>query len=265
MKRIIFIVALILSLFLCQGVEARGIFPAVSIDLAATEVWATWDESTEEGLATDDIFVALMENVNTGGNETAQGGGLSGVSLVLTQVGNISGATTTPRTRYFDHADDYMTTATVQTLIGQPAWTWIMKVNLLAIGDNTYGCFFGVPGGDYLYLFLNGADNTLKLYLMDGGVLTVNTVSTVGTVSTGIQWWAIWYDGTNIRWGFTTTRPTKLSDFNSNNRGSAAWASGRFTGTWSNVERPVGHNARPIYGYVYYVIMSKACLIDNGL
>jgi len=69
--------------------------------------WAAWDETSESGLASDDTFVCFFENPSAGGDETGQGGGLTGSDLVLTQSGNVAGATGSPPSRQLDGTDDY--------------------------------------------------------------------------------------------------------------------------------------------------------------
>ena len=64
---------------------------------SAAPSWSTWNELSESGLADDDTFVVMLEQTGAGGNETGQGGGLSGANLVLTDASaNIAGATGSP-------------------------------------------------------------------------------------------------------------------------------------------------------------------------
>lgn len=98
--------------------------------------WANWDEGTEAGWGDqNNVFICFFENPVANGDETGQGGGLSGADLVLTEAGSVAGATGTPPTRIFDGSDNrFQFTQNVfdNIAVGADEWTIILKLKDLA-------------------------------------------------------------------------------------------------------------------------------------
>lgn len=229
--------------------------------------WATWDEITESGWGDSaNNYICLMENASAGGNETGQGGGLSGADLVLTQTGSVAGATGSPPKRQFDGANDVLdaTSSFVNGLFLGSTWTFIQKWNALVVSGLSLN-FFWNSATDYLNLERD-AGGHLRLYVADSGGNKATAYTTAAIPSSGDVWVMGWYDGGSglIRCGWATSKPTKWSDFAANNRASVSnsISYGGLGGRTSPVgNTPGGHFPQ---GSLYYVIGSKKCLIDNA-
>lgn len=90
------------------------------------------------------------------------------------------------------------------------------------------------------------------------------TSSTPNT--TGDVYFAIWYDGTYLRWGFTDSgsKPTKWSDFTSTDRGSWTGSCGYTSGDFTIIKFGARENtSAPLAPSYYYFVCSKSVLIDN--
>jgi len=233
--------------------------------------WENWDETSEATLASDDIFVCLMENVNAGGDETGRGGGLTGADLVLTQTGNIAGMSDGHRT--LDGTDDYftVTTAFLDALIANVnnTWTIILKVDNITLNTDDYFLFLNSEPVN-TNAFSSPITATDKYYM----TTYQNSSYDVGTTTDSLQaateyYICIWADGTDMRMGFTTTRPTKWSDFGENDRVLFGTNTGAFSGltfdhaTYRTFFSAAGTGC--LAADFYYMVMSKTCLIDNDL
>ena len=133
-----------LGLGAIEDARGWGILPALmggSEPSVTTGAWSAWDELSEATFATDNIFVALMENTSAGGNEVGQGGGLSEVNRTLTQAGNIAGATGSPLMRQFDTSKWMTLTDTLANFICSATYTIIMKWNTV---NDAQGDFFRI-------------------------------------------------------------------------------------------------------------------------
>ncbi|HDZ26267.1 hypothetical protein LCGC14_1594280 [marine sediment metagenome] len=238
--------------------------------------WADWDEKKESGLASDDTFVCLMENLSAGGNEVGQGGGLTGADLVLTQSGNIAGLS--GGRRQMDGADDFfaMTTAALDTLISNPSerWTIVVKgtdIQTDAVNNNFLASFRNAGNTENIALRVDSANKLGHLYDQDGaGQDFLLTTDAMGTTTE--YYTMIWADGTEkVRLGYATLKPTKWSDFAANDRKEVANAAftGDFSGeTWDGTNHiGTGPNGAGIGCMVFkldYVILSKLSFIDNS-
>lgn len=235
--------------------------------------WADWDETSEAGLATSNTFVCFLENASSGTNEIGQGAGLAESDRTLTQSGNIAGATGSPPSRLFDGSDDLMamTVNLSNLLAGGGNWTIITKIKV--VSNNATEAPFAFYGAqDHIYAMFNGSGNILFRCQKDT-VNKINVTSTDAMTMNQIGYIGLWYDGTYIRGGFIdggsptpNTKPTKWSDFNANDRVSATdtitWIAGDFDGT-----KYLGGYFSASYAlqcYIYYIVISNTCLIDNG-
>lgn len=232
--------------------------------------WKTWEEDSEATLASDDIFVCFMENTNASGDETGQGGGLSGANLVLTESGTIAGATGTPPTRVLDGVNDYftMTNAAVDALIGNTdnTWTIILKVSTLTTTNDYFMTFEQTGGDEFLRIYRTNVTGTLGFYTSQDDVAETKT-TTNATLADTTYYIAFWTDGTTMRGGFTTTRPTKLSDFDEDELVEFETNTGAFSGETFDAAQYIfaySSGVSPIACKAYYTIISKTCLIDNN-
>jgi len=237
-------------------------------EAAAPSSWADWDEQSESTLDVDqdgdgneDTFICFFENTNAGGDETGQGGGLTGSDLVLTQSGSVAGATGSPPSRQLDGTDDRFTmTDTFWDLItNKTNWSIFFKLeghdvdteNALLDNDNLTG--------DRVAFRITNTN------LLEGRTQDNNTwTATTDTIpSTGVFWFGVWCDGTDVRFGFSTTgKFSKWSELDSGKRVQFAnpdpldglvrlWPFVNYQGSFHYP------------GKVYYIVVSKICLIDN--
>ena len=229
--------------------------------------WADWNEAAENTLASDDIFVALMENTNAGGNETGQGGGLTGADLVLTDINTVDGAAGDPIGRDITADNKYFlaTEAAANALLSNDTgWTVIVKVSDLDAAQN-----------DGFFKMFDAADNRIVCYLdansklyspaEEGGTQEFET--SADAVAGGTTYWiCAWSDGIEMHYGFSITKPTKKSDFNAGKLLSFTTITGSFAGVeWNNAQLPsIGYGSNALNGIIHYAIMAKTCLIDNN-
>lgn len=230
--------------------------------------WATWDETSEVTLADDNIFVCLMENVNNGGDETGQGGGLSSPNTVLTESGTLAGATGSPPTRDFDGTDDAltMTTSAVDALLGNNTWTIIVKVtNLDLVTNDTFFSFWDAASENGINCYITSTD-TIFFSAEDGNV-NEGEQTTDSLAAATTYYIAMWSDGSVLRAGFSTTKPTKWSDFDAGKREEWSTIVGSFDGVTFEAAQKIADNTGgtgELGGEIYYVVMAKTCLIDNS-
>ncbi|MBU2177672.1 MAG: hypothetical protein KJ556_21480 [Gammaproteobacteria bacterium] len=232
---------------------------------AGPDSWADWDELTEAGLASDDTFVCFFKSAT--GNETGQGGGLTGVNLVLTEFGDPAAAAGTPPSRLLDGTGDYFTVnSTLAGLITQStAWTIIIKVEDAAINLQT------------AFIQWTGTDEQILLSGDNNAPMTVTWLRTqqdtnyeTGTEdiwsNSGFNYVCIWADGTDLRAGYATSKPTKWSDFAATKRHLFTVNTGDYTGETFTVNRFFSWNgANELACKAYFVVVSKkGDLIDNA-
>lgn len=241
--------------------------------------WASWDETSEAGLSSDNILVYMFENVNANGNEVGTGSTLSVADRTLTQVGSVvAGATGSPPSRYSDGASGCFRLSTnALSFLFSNTWTLMIKVNnwtnpftctyysfiasLISYDGSTHGQLrmSSPTGGGGLRLEAN--DNTNAIRLASN---TTDDVSTSGDI-----YIAIWNDGSaNVRAGFATTKPNKWSDFSATKRleGSAPCPlnSPSFVNYSDYLFRYRNGQNSEFQGNLFYVIISNTCLIDNN-
>jgi len=186
--------------------------------------WATWDETTEAGWGDSaNTFIALFENVNTGGNETGQGAGLSEANRTLTQVGNVAGAIGSPPSRVMDSTDDSftLTSAWADALFTNGAWTIIFKLEDVEDVANMY--LFSIYGNngaaqhEQISLSHSVAKKLTLLIYQNGSVETATTANIIPT--SGPLYVFAYADGTNpVRAGFSVTKPTTWAGVAANDK-----------------------------------------------
>jgi len=255
---------------------------------ASKNSWTAWDEQSEFTLDVDqdgdgngDTFICFFENPTTGGDETGRGGGLSGSDLVLTQAGNIAGATGSPPTRYTDGSDDSfnLTTNFAKTLFINTTWTIIAKGRDVKHGSGSNNIsnicqFYGNSAGNRrcgISMVIDSSEPNQVLStwgynaIDDTQAATVKTTAAVPT--TGDVYFIHEWDGTTRRMGFSTTKPTSWDDIPSSQKITLN-IGGNYTDpvSFDQYGRRFfndynGGNA--IEGYFYYVIVSKVPLLSG--
>jgi len=189
--------------------------------------WAGWDETAEDTLASECIYVAMMENTVTGGGEIGQGSTLDETARTLSQAGSVPGATGSPPSRTMIASSTQYLQAT-DDLIGflrNDTFTIILKWDG---GTSTGLCRFDMDPTFYptnkmgtfgftrvvngtaaapfmLYCGVDGVNN--PVYRNPGDATYFNS---------GGPWWHVLFsDGTTVYCGLKkgTTKPTALSDF----------------------------------------------------
>ena len=232
-----------------------------------TEVssWADWDELTEAGLASDDIFVCMMENPVDDSNELGQGGGFTGADLVGLNVGTVVGATGSPPSRAFAPSDAMTwTKEAFNAIVVGDSFTFVQKWTDYSDITSTYPAVFSLST-EQLWLNVN-ASSKLELSYTDQTTTGVPyaVVTTDSVPTTGPVYFAIWSDGSSVSFGFCTSKPTKLSDFDVGKR--VVWAiSADWDGAASGECCMASYSAsgQPT-GNLFYFVASKTCLIDNA-
>lgn len=274
MKRIGYIVIAALLLFgLCQAVYG---LPGVMHSMlggsagggpSTTGSWSSWNEASQETLNVD--YVVFFDASNNGADETgySASGEVTGTALTLTQHGNVVGSTD-GSSRELDGVNDYFTYLNRtfgNSIRVADEYTAIWK--LKSGNPRAEGGLFRAYSGDGLCRFdvRIGKDTagavTFWLDDQDNAVEERTTSDVMSGNST--YYVAVWHDGSETRAGFTSVRPTKLSDF-------ASGASVLFTNQYSGFGVPddqkyVGYIPTAIYlenTALYYMIMDSTCLIN---
>lgn len=233
--------------------------------------WADWNETVEAGWGSSNANICLMEG-SLGANETSVGV-LTGDDLVYTQHGVIAATSGSPSKRKLDASDDYfnVTTAFVQGTIGaSTSWNVIIKVDTLATNqagpDDRYIVSF--RSGTYYVELVQTDANKLKLRCHDGDIGASETTTSSAMPTTGVLYIGMWADGgvNKIRFGFKEDiKPVKWSDFAATKRGEDTH-DGDFTDKALTVGQIGGRAIANSYlnAYLYYVVVAKECLINNG-
>lgn len=229
-----------------------------------TYSWADWPEDSEATLQGANTFAALMENPTADGDEAGQGCGLSGADLTLTRGGSVAGATGTPPTRYLNPGWFIPTANFWSTLLNTSSpWSFVLKFNALNCSSDRYLLRFADAAGNNEVQLLRDASYKLWLTAKSGGSALVNAVSTDSVPTAGAVYCAVWFDGTYIRAGFSTSKPTSWAGLDSGKRIVAPSAGG----AWSGVSWAVANGAfcagsssgsAPILtSYAYYIAASR--------
>lgn len=224
--------------------------------------WATWDEVTEAGWGDSaNTYIALMES-GVGANEIGLGiTGLSEANRTLTQNGDIPGASGGYRTlngtgsQYFTFTAGWIT-----AIFGNPSWIYIIK--LIIDAADPYGGLFvydaAEPPDELIYMRVH-TDGKLEGQVKDPS--GYEDLSTTDSVTTGsIIWCAFWTNNTSgkTRMGFSTTRPTKWSNFSANSRREFALCYDGIVGDTACEYNYIGRVATLyIKAQVAYIIASK--------
>lgn len=229
--------------------------------------WANWDEVAEASLAGGsqggDLYICLMKNTNAGGNEIGLANGLSEANRTLTQAGTLAGMVGGWRT--FDGANDLlgMTSTLFDAFIcnANKTWTIIEKVHNVGVnGSFLYGA--SDPATEIIHMYSGGTRQIDNAFRQDN---VYDYAASVNNAPASTEYYvASWADGTTLRTGFTTTRPTKLSDFAADDMVLLDVNTGDYSGeTFNGAERTIGGTSWLDFD-LGYIVMGKVCLIDNG-
>ena len=228
--------------------------------------------STSEWQADSNTAVWNMSNTLAGGDETGSGGGLTGVDLVLTEQGTLAGAS--GGYRLFDGTDDGLSWTQAGAdalLLNQTAWSIIVKTEDITGAQNNdfwveivnvgvgqgIQVYAGITAGGFMTGWIGGNGgavingNTGNVFPSTGKLYAV-VCSNAGAGS-----------GVKTLCGWTTTKPTKRSDFTAGNVITAAGA----TLFDSSLALRQGFMCRSsgsffLPGKLYTIVVSKTCLIN---
>jgi len=241
---------------------------------AAPGSWAGWDEQSESTLDVDqdgdgneDTFICFFENTNAGGDETGRGGDLTGSDLIISQVGNVAGATGSPPTRDLGDNSQYFTMPNemMSVLAGTTTWTFITKLKDAWAETAEAGILRIKSAGDNdsIYMRSSGTDEKLKVFLREGTTTLINfEVTTNAWNTTGDVWFFGQCDGSEVVFGFHNSKPTSLSAIPAGNKltysGTAQFSP--YDGSENYLFYDNG-NVSAIRGAAYYVVLAKTALI----
>jgi len=226
--------------------------------------WSDWGESEESSLACNSpgglICVAKAEG-GLGEDETAQGGGVSGADLVLSDVGGIAGIAG----GYRELSPGQSLTATaglLNAVIGNTStYSIILKCkNSLQVPNNH---IYLSGGTDAIYCQRPTANLTkLKLfYEINGGAIL--TTTTTDALAANAEFYLYFvHTGTKYYHGFSLVRPVTSAHVEANKSGNVVDSSqldGNFDGN-RNIIMTGGAGTGICFGYM---VLSNTCLISG--
>ncbi|MDK2955425.1 MAG: hypothetical protein PWQ57_921 [Desulfovibrionales bacterium] len=243
--------------------EAVSFTTATAFSVASK--WAAWDESSEAGLADNCVAVVKMVNPSAGGNELASGGPSfwTASDRIIEQMGSVPGATGDPLARTvqsgYNSPQGFESIVFPSICVGATAgWAYIIKYKIINIVEtNLWAVPFDLSFGFTVTL------STLKL-----GLAANQGGTTQNSVPNNSQCYLyMFYDGTNLYYGFSSNKCNKLSDFvagdifvSSSTTKVPTTVMGHL---FSDVEGP-GSNSQTMGGVVEYVVAASECLIDTS-
>jgi len=239
--------------------------------------YSLWDETTK---IIDNCLVWLMEG-GASANETGVDSRLvplTGVDLVLTQVGNIPGQVSGWRSLNGTSMEFNFSIVCADSIFANAAKTWTILIHINNYVQADVDAFFQVRGGSSAETIMI-RDSGGKLYLeLSEDASSENSTSTNNIPIGNNEFWVgVWADGSSVvRGGMTPIgsgsgaagQPIKLSDFTANDRVALATKKGDFSGETFN--DGVGHVFNLIGATrwmdidVKSIVMSDTCLIDNA-
>lgn len=225
--------------------------------------WSLWDEIAEGGLNTsqetaNDTHCMFAENAIAAGNETGIGIA-TGLDLVWTQGNNVPGATGSPprralaTNRYFDFTNG------LATFVKGADKKWFICLKWSDV--TTRGMYIDMYSvASFIRIYYDGN----KLFLQSSAG---NATSADDTPTSGAMYVYAWCDGTTTKAAFATGKKTKLSEFDAGKVVSIANAFNFSAVTFTSASIGIystDHTTGPVTGNLFYVVFSKACLIDNA-
>lgn len=234
-----------------------------------------WDEATEAGMASDNTFVCFMENTSASGNETGQGGGLTGDDLVLTNSGDVVGATGTPPYRYFvdTDADGMRYNAPANVIGGCSSWTIVMKFHRITDTNGGWLLSFMLDYNTPRMAFDMDSSRRLRLNWPSVGW---STVTSTGIPTDREIWVVAKADGGahNLTLAWDDEKITDIADLPSGQVSTHASTDGDATGisftssdgNWIMRNRYYGSadSDRHAKGYVKYLLISSTSLVADS-
>jgi len=236
----------------------------------AQSLWDNWNESSESGVASDNLFVCMMENTSASGDETGSGGGLSGGDLTVTQHNSIPGATGSPPSRDLTgNTMGFGPSQNARNMLCNSTWTFIAKVDIDELTNGRFLNFQDSAEQWEITIYVKDSTHELRCSIQDNNTTyNANTTNVMNT--SGIQYFAVWCDGSTVRFGFTDTKPSALSDFSSGDYNTIPTTDGDFSGqSFTNSSKRYVASYALDAGYTqqgnwYYFILADICLIDNA-
>jgi hypothetical protein len=226
---------------------------------------ATWDEDSVGWGDTANTHIVRM--IGGAGADDVGVGVATGADLVWSETGNIAASTGSPPYRQFQ-ADDYESiTQTLAGIISGSTWTIIIKLadwTTAQVNESPLFLSSTAPASHIRIYKGTGADaHKLWFYVDFNGVSQLSVQSPSASPTSGNLYVAIWYDGTTIRGGYSTAKPSKLSDFTWSDGATKTFSFA--ADEWNSLRDFGGSAGEPfVTAKFYYVILSKSCLIDNG-
>lgn len=241
---------------------------------AALPTWATWDELTEDSIADDPIYVCILSNTTAGGDEVGLGSTVNAANRTLTETGTVTGAVGDPywRRKLDGTSDwfDYTPQLWNDMIVSEPAWTYCLKIKTFStVPDCTLAYAYNAANGHLLRIAT--ISRAVRFYLTNTRGTTYKT--TVGKLAASTTYYIMLWSaaGEQARGGFSATKPTRLSDFDADNRVAIGFQGDFNTnfataigtleiGRWAGTGTPGGY----YNGYVHYFLLASDCLIDNA-
>ncbi len=173
---------------------ARGFTTAISF--LASSIWAAWDEMAEATLATQNIFIALFENPNSGGNEVGMGGPphWDPADRTLIQTGNVPGAIGTPPSRACLQSQYFTSTTIVADMLTGVRFSAMNKITIIPTKTNGWLC-------SYVASSVSADINANGSWYLSG-----NYISTLAPTGQPV-WFFLGYNNGVVYLGWSTARP----------------------------------------------------------
>jgi hypothetical protein len=210
----------------------------------------------------------MFDSPYANGDEIGVGYGLSGADATLTCTSTIPAASGTPPRRYIAGADYFSFALPIfQILNNATAFTMILKANWHTIGTNN-NLLIAQGTNFYIQMMYHSSH---KFYggvkFSDGSTYYAENLRTTNPLVADTTYYlCIWYDGANVRVGFATSKPKKLSDFSSGDYGEQSVPEKSLyvsdLSTYNGLTSDYGYQSPDID--LYYFLLSPTCLIDNN-
>jgi len=250
-----------------KDAQAWNILPVIPTMGAAggMQEYSAWDELLEN------VNVGLCiqaTNTSPGGNETGVSGRglLSGADLVATQAGNVPGSDGTKRLLNGVDQRFTLTANALATLLTGTEWTIIGKFTTMnpVDSDGMFWQFYDSAPINIISATASVGDLSVNLDDDDEADATVTpTTNLAPSTAYYIAVWTSAIDGFT-RCGYSTTLPTKWSDFTSPTTG------GQFAAVYDGFSafddrQFIGSTTASFMNvYWHWIILDNTCLIDNA-
>lgn len=258
-----------------DGVRGLGtkIMPGFKVDkLPAGQValaYANWKEDSQETLSLaqaspNDTFIIFGDNPVADAAEIGRGLVSAQADRTFTATSTVAGATGSPPRRTFSDSSaqlDFTQNLADAAFQSTSTMTAVLKIYIDTIDANAH------------VLMCNGTNDLINVrqdnaQMIDGGSTKINNTWTP-TLGAGYHHIVWWYDGTTFRMSYVkgfggsgaNGQPTKLSDFTDVKSSIGSYTFDDANGF--DVQRTIGGTGNLGVDF-YYLLFSRACLIDNG-